>query len=224
MELASHQLALGPGRAWRPRLGRAGSEGARPPGRISGMGGWGLTLSGGRKPGRVCEMWSEATSPSPSAPATRDSASARSAEIQPQEDSPGTGAGRKPSPLEEVSRGAVSAALQGRAAALGRVRGKDFGSIELHRLHAAQFLPPALKRARLLSFWRCVSARERTPTRPLSPPTGPGLLGLRCCDVGKDAVDVRVRPLNSAVRRSNPGLPSAGGQVEEGPLGPRAPS
>lgn len=50
-----------------PAWGGAGSEGARPPGwgRMSGMGGWGLTLSGGRKPGRVCEIWSRSNVPEP---------------------------------------------------------------------------------------------------------------------------------------------------------------
>lgn len=65
MEWRLTNLRLVLGEPGAPAWGGAGSEGARPPGRMSGMGGWGLTLSGGRKPGRVCAMWSRSNVPEP---------------------------------------------------------------------------------------------------------------------------------------------------------------
>lgn len=63
--LTNLRLVLGDPGA--PECGGAGSEGARPPGwgRMSGIGGWGLMLRGGKKPGRVCEMWSRSKVPEP---------------------------------------------------------------------------------------------------------------------------------------------------------------
>lgn len=67
MEWRLTNLRLVLGEPGAPAWGGAGSEGARHPGRgrMSGIGGWGLTLSGGRKPGRVCEMWSRSNVPEP---------------------------------------------------------------------------------------------------------------------------------------------------------------